>query len=116
VDQPKTVNGFGYTMRFAIERSDLDHIVKSRSLKAVQDVSYAGQSLKWKWDQVSGVSISPYGREWWSHEPMWFSDLTNWNEPEGYALDEKRGNRSITQVLIYSPGLKEAIFITFDVR
>lgn len=114
--QPKTLGGYGFTFRFEIDRSDLAAILDSRSLERVHDLAYEGKVLSWYWTPSTSVSMSPYGYSWWPPEPKWFADLGRWKDPEAYALEQRRPDGRITEVLIYNPELREAIFLTWLAR
>ncbi len=111
--QPKTVGGYGYTLGFTIERSDLTVILDSRPLKRVQSISYENGFLCWDWDPSPSVQMSPYPSKWWPSEPKWFHELEEWKDVEAYALREERKDGRMIEVLIYNSELKEAIFLTF---
>ena len=120
-DQPKTIGGYGYVFRFAVKRTDLELIRKSRPFREAQITSYmGGGSLYWDWKDVpssghigeKGRAFSMYGTR--LRAPPWY-DLESWDSPETYVLvkDDKDGNTLENQVLVYNAELGQAYFIVF---
>jgi len=97
--QPGIFYGKRYTLRFNINRDDLNLIVNSRPFIKVRNVQYKNGSLDWGWGRLDadpllipegsaldvpkynlGISLYDPGRE-----PAWFRpDL--WDDPEAYGF------------------------------
>ena len=97
-DQPGIFYGKSYTLRFNVNKDDLNLIVNSRPFMKGRNVEYKNGRLDWGWGHVDsdlpipkgspldvpkyGISISLYkpGRE-----PAWFRpDM--WVDPEAYGF------------------------------
>lgn len=134
-DQPGIFYGRTYTLRFNINRADLDLITNSRPFIKIWDVKYKKGGLYWGWDRVGppgpvgipkyGLSMSLYEP---GNEPAWFRPEL-WDDPEAYGLykigelmnteaydryreksSEFSGRKTI-QVLLYNEKDGEAYFI-----
>ena len=97
--QPGRFYGKRYTLRFNINRDDLNLIVNSRPFIRVRNVEYKNGSLDWGWGRLDAdpllipegspldvpkynLGISLYGRK---RGPAWFRpDL--WDDPEAYCF------------------------------
>ena len=119
VDQPKKRGGYGYVLRFGINRADLRLILESQPVpfseaQIANDLSDG--SLYWRWKgpplSLGGHGLTLYGD---GRKPSWY-DLPSWDNPEVYALVryEKDWNSRDIQVLIYNPSLEQAYFIVFE--
>jgi hypothetical protein len=97
--QPGIFYGKRYTLRFNINRDDLNLIVNSRPFIEVRNAKYKNGSLGWGWGRLDadpllipegspldipkyGVSMSLYDH---GREPVWFRpDM--WDDPEAYGF------------------------------
>lgn len=113
-DQARGASSYRCVLRFAINRTDVELIRRSRPFREAQITGYmSGGSLCWDWKESlpggeKGRSFSVYG----SHAPSWY-DLESWNSPEAYILvkQDKNGNTSEFQVLTYNGASGHAFFI-----
>lgn len=138
--QPGIFYGRTYTLRFNINRDDLDLLVNSRPFIKVWNVKYEDGMLSWGWGRVEagplvipealaipkyGCAMSLYGR---ARKPKWFRPEL-WDNPEAYGLykigdlvntevferDKEKSReskgRTTIQVLLYNEKEGEAYFI-----
>jgi hypothetical protein len=111
-DKPKEIWGYMYTLRFNINRSDLDLLIDSGALEKVWNVKYKKGYLFWGWDRSSpgGRTIIVYHSRRWRKEPRWFRPEL-WENPEAYAFEKEVGGQKITKILLYNEKEDEAYFI-----
>lgn len=143
-DRPSEILGYTYTLRFNINRADLELLIKSGTLERVWNVQYENGYLNWDWDpprlygtpgrQISmpgsGMDIIVYHPERWRREPRWFR-LDQWENPEAYVFYTKgdlvniqafesdeleTSDRTTIQVLLYNEKESEAYFIVSSFR
>lgn len=119
VVQPKKRGGYGYVLRFGVNRADLRLILSSQPVpfkesQITNDLSTGSIYWRWKGPPVSfdmqGFTFLARG-----YEPSWY-DLPSWENVETYALvqDDKDWDNPDKQILIYNPRLEQAYFIVFD--
>ena len=142
-DRPSEILGYTYTLRFNINRADLELLIKSGTLERVWNVKYENGYLNWDWDpprlygtpgrQISlpssGMNIIVYHRKG-RREPAWFK-LKLWDNPEAYVFYKKgdlvnfqaferdeleTSGRTTIQVLLYNENESEAYFIVSSFR
>jgi hypothetical protein len=98
VDQPKNFQGYRYTFRFNINRSDLDLLIHSKPFVRVWSVEYKNGDLRWSWDRPDGKYWTT--RPCYDHtkEPSWFR-LEQWDAYEAYVFT-KVGNLLNMETLV----------------
>ena len=112
-DQPREIGGFMYTLRFDINRADIDMLIDSGPMERVWNVRYGDRRLDWGWDQAGPGGRSMYGHSmivYGRREPGWFRPEL-WDNPEAFASREEASGRTITRVLLYDEREGEAYFI-----
>ena len=118
--------GYVYVLRFGIDRTDLDQVVKSRPFRRACMEYYENGDLGWRWGQYSirkvlleggplpkrsegGVAVLIYRPG--QRQPSWL-DLGSWEDPEMYACQQENGiDPNHSQILIYNKELGQAYFI-----
>jgi hypothetical protein len=117
VVQPKAAGGYGYVLRFGIDRVDFDQVRDSRPFReALIANDLDSGSIYWRWKgpppSLDTQGFTFLGR---GYEPSWY-DLPSWENVETYALvqDDKDWDNPDIQILIYNPTLEQAYFIVYD--
>jgi hypothetical protein len=117
VDEPKYGNYTG-VFRFVVDREDFQSIRSSRPFRDIGFDANTDVGLSWFWGHEdarstrfeTGYVIGPYARQ---SKPSWY-DLPEWQEPEGYALEQRNADGSMElDVLVYNADLGAATFITY---
>ena len=130
--QPKNIGGYMYTLRFNVNRSDLNLIIESRSFQRVWIWMCTSRAIDWHWDRdgpfgipTRGQGMSIYGSGFFQRPPRWFRP-GRWDNPEAYAFykigdyvnaqafDRDRArlrDRVYTKVLLYNEKKGEAYCI-----
>lgn len=117
-DQTKSSGGYGYVLRFGVNRSDLEQILASQSVplrEARLDYSKDGMlSFVWKGPSASldSCSFSLYGK---GNKPSWF-DLASWEGPDVYACFRGPGTpeEPDTVIVIYNATIRRAYFMVYE--
>jgi hypothetical protein len=120
-DQPRTIRGYGYTLRFNINREDLGLIIDSEPFQKVRNVEYRNGDLHWGWDRRHSENAIIYSG--WA-KPRWFKpnisessevyvfvkigDLVN---TQLYEYKIKAYDKKYLKILIYNPKKGQAYFI-----
>ena len=132
VDEPRTMDGYTYTFRFNIDRTDVNRIIFSQPFEQVLDVKYNAIKngyLSWKWDTGHDESLIVYNPRFDYKEPEWF-ELEQLENPQTYvfvkigdkinseALEyvEKVNGVQDTKIFIYNEKEGEAYFIIDRMR
>jgi hypothetical protein len=127
-DRPSEIWGYRYTLRFNINRADVDELIYSNSLVRVWNVKHRDGRLSWDWETWHGLptegghyymkgefTMIVYDSRSLRRKPKWFRPEL-WENPEAYAFKEKIGGRMYTQVLLYNEKEGEAYFIVSNFR
>jgi hypothetical protein len=114
-DQARGASSYRCVLRFAIDKTDVELIRRSRPFREARITGYmGGGSLWWDWKDFpsSGGEKSRAFGVYGSDAPSWY-DLESWDNPETYILvkEDKSGNTSEIQVLMYNSASGYAFFI-----
>ena len=143
-DRPSEIGGYTYTLRYNINRADLELLIDSGAFIKVWNVKYENGYFHWHWylpklygipgHQISmhgsGMDIIVYHPERWRREPRWFR-LDQWENPEAYVFYKKgdllniqafesdeleTSDLTTIKVLLYNENEGEAYFIVSSFR
>ena len=134
-DRPYCFQGYTYTLKFNINKTDLALITGSRPLQRVWNVWYGNGRLGWNWDPPGGayrrgIQIIVYHPKGGRREPTWWFTPNLWDDSEAYAFQKvgdqvnaqaveyhrKAYDQENTQVLLYNEKDQEAYFIISNRR
>jgi hypothetical protein len=120
-DKPKEIWGYTYTLRFNINRADMELLIESGALERIRSAKYNRENgrIELGWDRTSpnGIPIRlinaiVYGSR---REPRWFRP-DQWDNPEAYASEKERDGHTITKILLFNEKEGEAYFIVSRYR
>jgi hypothetical protein len=123
-DRPSAMWGYTYTLRFNINRADLNVLIDSQPFQKVWSAKYDHDHgwLFWGWDRPGPLGMPkrlrmsklstylPVYRPGRRRKPAWFRPEL-WDDPEAYALQRKEADTEIIKVLLYNDTEGEAYFI-----
>lgn len=116
VVQTKRGSGYMYVFRFHTNREDLDLLLASRALSEIQITNvWSDGEIWWKSMPTAWLPNKHYSVLLFHKAPPSWYTLPSWESPESYAFVKESGDsrgRERVQILVYSPRLEQAFFVT----